>query len=296
MQKVLPGTATKSSANARPRVHAFTLVEILVVIGILALLAAILFPVFAQVRAKGRQSTCVSNLKQLSAGLQMYRQDYDEAFPYWDWDKSSRTGTVTPNRVESLWFNAMYSRVNNSNVFMCPSASDQRTLRETDVFGWVDPDKFEDSGVVGPLRDKPVSYGMSEMLSKGTACRDKGNGPCTDGGLDRPAESLLLADCSQGLTNDLGERPDRSNSSDPRHQFLITRVAFANAPEDCYVNPLRCGAARAGTLASFGASAAEYRRQVRHQTGSNIVFADGHAKWLPLEAIVYDLFAGDGHP
>src|SRR6184192_1931973 len=60
----------------------FTLIELLVVIAIIAILAAILFPVFAQARAKARQAACISNLKQLGLGFTMYAQDYDESFPF----------------------------------------------------------------------------------------------------------------------------------------------------------------------------------------------------------------------
>jgi len=60
---------------------AFTLIELLVVIAIIALLAAILFPVFAQAREKARETTCISNLRQIGMGVRMYVQDYEETFP-----------------------------------------------------------------------------------------------------------------------------------------------------------------------------------------------------------------------
>src|SRR6476469_4771747 len=76
----------------------FTLIELLVVIAIIALLAAILFPVFAQAREKARRTSCLANVKQISAAFQMYLQDYDERFPSSvterDANDTARFGTV----------------------------------------------------------------------------------------------------------------------------------------------------------------------------------------------------------
>jgi prepilin-type N-terminal cleavage/methylation domain-containing protein len=63
------------------RRNGFTLIELLVVIAIIAILAAILFPVFAQAREKARQTQCLSNMRQMGLAVQMYLQDFDERFP-----------------------------------------------------------------------------------------------------------------------------------------------------------------------------------------------------------------------
>ena len=98
----------------------FTLIELLVVIAIIAILAAILFPVFAQAREKARQAACLSNLKQVGLGLQMYSQDYDETMPPANHVHDFANPVVLaqfPNFLGSL---VPYTK--NKAIFACPSA------------------------------------------------------------------------------------------------------------------------------------------------------------------------------
>ena len=98
---------------------AFTLIELLVVIAIIAILAAILFPVFAKAREKARQASCSSNLKQIGLAMIQYRQDYDETTP---WFVNGAAWTAGPNS-NSYWgvFYEPYTK--NQQIFRCPSAS-----------------------------------------------------------------------------------------------------------------------------------------------------------------------------
>jgi prepilin-type N-terminal cleavage/methylation domain-containing protein/prepilin-type processing-associated H-X9-DG protein len=98
------------------RNSAFTLIELLVVIAIIAILAAILFPVFAQAREKARQASCLSNQKQLALGVLQYVQDYDETFPY-GLNKNMPGGWAS----DALWTVAIQPYIKSVQVFACPS-------------------------------------------------------------------------------------------------------------------------------------------------------------------------------
>ncbi len=90
---------------------AFTLIELLVVIAIIAILAAILFPVFARARENARRSSCQSNLKQIGLGILQYRQDYDERFPAFG------------PPVNVGWADAIQPYIKSVQLFQCPSES-----------------------------------------------------------------------------------------------------------------------------------------------------------------------------
>jgi prepilin-type N-terminal cleavage/methylation domain-containing protein/prepilin-type processing-associated H-X9-DG protein len=110
--------------NRNRRLHgAFTLIELLVVVAIIAMLAAILFPVFAQAREKARQTSCLSNVKQMGLGLMMYAQDYDEYIP--------RNAFADPPRVlegahfvdcsTPRWMDVIQPYIKNTQINNCPS-------------------------------------------------------------------------------------------------------------------------------------------------------------------------------
>ena len=101
----------------RPRRRGFTLIELLVVIAIIAILAAILFPVFAQAREAARKTSCLSNLKQMGSAILMYRQDHDETYPqsyYYLNDNNSSGGYAQ-------WSGMCQPYIKNWGIFVCPS-------------------------------------------------------------------------------------------------------------------------------------------------------------------------------
>jgi len=96
------------------RRRGFTLIELLVVIAIIAILAAILFPVFARAREKARQSSCLSNCKQMALAVLAYAQDYDEAFPM-------NYNDDVANACWRHWYDQVMPYMKNNQILRCPS-------------------------------------------------------------------------------------------------------------------------------------------------------------------------------
>jgi len=154
------------------RRRGFTLIELLVVIAIIAILAAILFPVFARAREKARQTACLNNVKQLATSTLMYIQDYDEMFYGNNNAPCTYTlpgGGISPS-LNMLWPYQLYAYVKNAQVFNCPS-SQQR---------W-DPNAY----------DATFGYGFNDLYLNRVALA-----VC-----QVPAEQIMLADSTYYLVD-----------------------------------------------------------------------------------------------
>ena len=147
------------------RNRGFTLIELLVVIAIIAILAAILFPVFAKAREKARQSSCLSNLKQIATATLMYAQDYDETMPRYLHSGINMTAQT-----------AIQPYMKNEQIWVCPSGSDFY------YYYWDNP---TGTGAVTGIKG---SYGYNQHLSAYILAD-----------VERPAETGVWADCQERL-------------------------------------------------------------------------------------------------
>jgi prepilin-type N-terminal cleavage/methylation domain-containing protein/prepilin-type processing-associated H-X9-DG protein len=219
--------------------RAFTLIELLVVIAIIAILAAILFPVFAQARAKARQAACISNSKQIGTALMMYVQDYDEIYPV-----NNRAFLPAPDNISTFlltWMAQIDPYMKNQQVYICPNQPVQQNFNFVAAPGRT---------LVLPFR----SMGANEFIMGrvGYTAHVTNNAPLeptSQASLSRVAETPLVADSVFALFND------------PRR---IAQAGFAGAPWWTFPS----------TAAAIAADA-----NSRHNGGSVVIWADGHVTW-----------------
>jgi prepilin-type N-terminal cleavage/methylation domain-containing protein/prepilin-type processing-associated H-X9-DG protein len=147
--------------------HGFTLIELLVVIAIIAILAAILFPVFARAREKARQTSCLSNIKEITLGALMYVQDYDECL--FGHIQGTRTTFYPPTGVFMNWAQQIYPYVKNEQIYLCPS--------------------YRSATWSSFPRDSSLGYGMNYWLTYYYYRLDLAT-------LTRPASTIWFTDCN----------------------------------------------------------------------------------------------------
>ncbi len=253
------------------RQRGFTLIELLVVIAIIAILAAILMPVFAQAREKARTASCQSNLKQIATGNQMYMQDDDEqAFQNLRYPIDSANNRIT-------WMEMVNPYIKNEQVFKCPSAP--RSVGEWGLAGnrlaadyiwpmWIPYDYYRWFGDVGNPGNGVIMFAGFPCHS---TCPFGRNVPWSPkiGPLqaDKPAESILIV---EGATSTY--YPSTNNTN-------LLFGSFANAGV-CYDGDKKC---------------------FRHNEGHNVAFCDGHVKWIHTKKYNRDnsarhRYAGGSYP
>ena len=161
----------------------FTLIELLVVIAIIAILAAILFPVFAQAREKARQTACLSNTKQMGNALMMYVQDYDETFFPYAWDANNTSCT----KGHIAWTELLQPYAKNTGIFNCPS-----NVFDVPFSYWRSYCKADPAGGAGIPVDYNVGYGLNEPLFTGMLTGGSSGMPLA--GLQSPSEIGVIGE------------------------------------------------------------------------------------------------------
>ncbi|HZO91097.1 MAG TPA: prepilin-type N-terminal cleavage/methylation domain-containing protein [Chthonomonadaceae bacterium] len=267
--------------TARGRRRAFTLIELLVVIAIIAILAAILFPVFARARAQARKVVGISNLKQLGLGTMMYVQDYDEKFPYYNWGcmscNESGNGTCTdpgPGHLSgddprfasysaAAWCNSVQPYVKNLGIFQDPSDKHQWQPGYCINF----PQSIFQPGAKSWLKSTYVSYGWNENASGQPLAA-----------YQNPANDLLWSDYI-GVLVDTWSLFQGVTANPPWVGDVYVRRAIFN--DNDWENP----DPRDHSVPWSQQLYDSHVRGIRHENGVNTTLMDGHAKFLPSRTL-----------
>jgi prepilin-type N-terminal cleavage/methylation domain-containing protein/prepilin-type processing-associated H-X9-DG protein len=240
----------------------FTLIELLVVIAIIAILAAILFPVFAQAREKARQTTCLSNNKQAVLGVLMYSQDYDETYPLGAYDTISNAAVV-------MWYDVVepYIKVGAKGVI-----TPNNVAGRTNPLFWTCPSLANKSIPMAPGDPIPGPFSSVNYAPS----------------LSYMANANLMPFLFGALQNTVGFFPGKPSSlaatDAPSQVVLIAEgMGYINATGgDDWQS--KCTGLEAGypptPVPVLGAAALYCAGRYRHSGGAIYALADGHAKWF----------------
>ena len=246
-------------AKLSVRRRAFTLIELLVVIAIIAILASILFPVFAQAREKARQASCTSNLKQVGMGVMMYAQDYDEGLPLAAYNPAGQPlvqwyDVIEPyvkSGTQGQIVGGVASQRNAAPFWICPSIDNTNVPLAAGDAAPTFPAQSYNRSLSYLANGNLMPFWHSGFASFGTFPGK----PSSLAGIGAAANVVLVAE-GMGYIMALGG-DDWTTGCTTRESGYAPVTGAVNGMPGIY-----CGA------------------RYRHSGGSNYLLADGHVKWF----------------
>lgn len=233
----------------------FTLIEILVVIAIIAILAAILFPVFSRARENARRASCQSNLKQLGLGVMMYVQDYDGRFPLYRYLDDPGATCSGAGCTYEYWCQTIDPYIRNKQVWVCPSES-YTSATNTPLKSNMNSTGLIYTGDGAWTGNEYVDYTLNGYLIY------------SNGASQGAAESQIASSASVFMMWDSSPNESVSTWSSRYDNAL-------NGPQPAGYDDLR----------EYVGTAPEHSID-RHLGGDNYLFIDGHVKWLPRAEVL----------
>jgi prepilin-type N-terminal cleavage/methylation domain-containing protein/prepilin-type processing-associated H-X9-DG protein len=230
---------------------AFTLIELLVVIAIIAILAAILFPVFARARENARKASCLSNLKQLGIAVEMYKQDYDGYYPFAYMGYLNSAGL-------SMWWMLLYDPyVKNKQVWICPTSGQFSTAANVTTYG------INSSGSnYSQITTAP--YHSGGFGNNPTYPNTRTGSVLNEAAITNPSQTIFAGDAASNGDKDYNGR---------------MLVGWSSAS---YIPVLHGG--QVGPF--YDQSGATSGQPASSEGGGNYLFADGHVKWLTANTLI----------
>ena len=255
---------------------AFTLIELLVVIAIIAILAAILFPVFARARENARRSSCQSNLKQIGLGIEQYKQDYDGTYPMAYFYRNGASSSGGYNH----WSGSIQPYMKSLQIFVCPSHA-------AGGFAPTNGSTFDESGT--DIQVPRLSYIANELIMPRKKFASIPLNVVNEAALDSTSEIISVAEMANDLSQLAGSSATGGAAANKSHRPAAgVSEGSASGEYDAedgtgtiYATPADV-ALDAIKNPSVGKPHIMYSSADRHFDGGNYLFADGHVKFQKL--------------